>query len=67
MQVQRMYTTKFIILINGEEVSLVFFWGGAWISSEREGYLDLGFIFLLVFVFLFASLNLCIVATLLLV
>lgn len=63
VQVQRMYRTKFTILIDGEEVSLVFFGGGAWISSEREEYLDLEFIFLVVFVFLLASLNLCIVTT----
>jgi len=41
-----------------------FFGGGAWISSE---YLDLEFILLMVFVVLSASLNLCIVPTVLLV
>lgn len=66
MQVQKMYRTKFIILIKGK-VSLVFLFGDAWISSEREKYLDLEFIFLVVCVYLFASLNLCIVATVLLV
>lgn len=66
MQVQKMYRTKFIILIN-DEVSLVFFFWDAWISSEREKYWDLEFIFLVVCVYLFASLNLCIVATVLLV
>lgn len=65
MQVQRMYRTKFVILINGEEVSFVFF--GDVHGFPQKEYLELEFIFLVVFVFLFASLKLCIIAIVLLV
>lgn len=65
MQVQRIYRTKFMILISGEEVSLLLL-GEIHVFPQKQ-YLALEFIFLVIFVFLFASLNLCIVATVLLV